>query len=198
MGTRFKNFEIRGKGDKYELVKWHGSICFTIGWLEWNSEKECFSFQSCGLMYLQYRKDGLEEWLLAWCKMKEIEYQYAAEEEEEQEEDDEEEKEDENDANAGKSIDKVSVDAASRGYMNTPPHFSDEEWELIYGSFTRTIEEAKMKGKAFFSCPTYLTCSKCPLLGNCKRVAYSAEVWEELEKRWEAQYKYNEEEKAFE
>ena len=154
MRTRFKSFEIRGEGDKYELVKWHGSICFTIGWLEWNSEKECFSFQSCELQYLQYREDGLEEWLLAWCEMKEIGYQYAAEEDEENKEEEESEEE-EDDANAGKSIDKVAAGAASPGYMNTPPHFSDEEWELICDSFTRTIEEAKMKGKAFFSCPTY-------------------------------------------
>ena len=32
---RFKSFEIRGEGDKFELVKWHGNGYSTIGWLKW-------------------------------------------------------------------------------------------------------------------------------------------------------------------
>ena len=199
MNVRFKSFEIRGDGDQFELVKWQGKSCFVVGWLEWNRKDECFSFRSCGLRYLQYRENGLADWLLAWCKMKEIEYHYAEEEEEEESEESEEEEKEKDDANAGKNADKVAtVGAASPKYLNTPPHFSDEEWELICDSFTRTIEEAKRGGPWTFECPTYLPCSKCPLLGNCKKVAYSAEVWEDLEKKWKAQYEYNEEEKAFE
>ena len=90
---RFKSFEIRGEGDKFELVKWQGKGCFVVGWLEWNCNDECFSFSSCGLRYLQYRENGLAEWLLAWCKMKEIEYHFAAGGEEEEEESEEEESE---------------------------------------------------------------------------------------------------------
>lgn len=90
---RFKSFEIRGEGDKFELVKWQGKGCFVVGWLEWNRNDECFSFRSCGLRYLQYRENGLAEWLLAWCKMKEIEYHFAAGGEEEEEESEEEESE---------------------------------------------------------------------------------------------------------
>lgn len=86
MGVKFKSFEIRGEGDKYELVKWQGKGCFVVGWLEWDRKEECFSFRSCGLRYLQYRENGLADWLLAWCKMKEIEYHFAAGEEEEEEE----------------------------------------------------------------------------------------------------------------
>ena len=85
MGVKFKSFEIRGEGDKFELVKWQGKGCFVVGWLEWDCKDECFSFQSCGLRYLQYRENGLADWLLAWCKMKEIEYHFAAGDEEEEE-----------------------------------------------------------------------------------------------------------------
>ena len=207
MGVKFKSFEIRGEGDKYELVKWQGKGCFVVGWLEWNRKDECFSFRSCGLRYLQYRENGLAEWLLAWCKMKEVEYHFAAgeeeqEEREEKEESEEKEDEDDNekyDANAGKSNDKVvAAGAASLGYMNTPASLSDEEWELICDSFSRTTKEAKAIGTAFFSCPVYLSCKKCPLKGYCQKATYPAEVWEKLEKQWKAQYEYNEEEKVFE
>ena len=191
MGVKFKSFEIRGEGDKYELVKWQGKGCFVVGWLEWDRKNECFSFRSCGLRYLQYRENGLAEWLLAWCKMKEVEYHFAAgeeEQEEEEEESEEEEKEDKgDDANAGESTDKIPVvaaDAASLGYMNTPTSLSDEEWELICDSFSRTTKEAEAIGTAFFSCPVYLSCKKCPLKGYCQKATYSAEVWEKLEKQW--------------
>ena len=202
MGVKFKSFEIRGEGDKYELVKWQGKGCFVVGWLEWDRKEECFSFQSCGLRYLQYRENGLADWLLAWCKMKEVEYHFAAGEEEEREtyeESEEEESEEEDDATADESTNKVAtVPAASLGCLNIPASLSDEEWKLICDSFSRTTKEAEAIGTAFFSCPVYLSCKKCPLKGCCQKAAYSAEVWEKLEKQWKAQYEYNEEEKAFE
>ena len=202
MNVRFKSFEIRGEGDKYELVKWQGKGCFVVGWLEWNRKDECFSFRSCGLRYLQYRENGLAEWLLAWCKMKEVEYHFAAgdeEREESEEESEEEEEANEKVEDAGESTDKVdAADAASLGYMNTPASLSDEEWELICDSFSRTVKEAEAIGIAFFSCPVYLSCKKCPLKGYCQKVTYSAEVWEKLEKQWKAQYEYNEEENCYE
>ena len=113
----------------------------------------------------------------------------------------EESEDEEEDANAGESTDKVvaaAADAASLGYMNTPASLSDEEWELICDSFSRTIKEAKAIGTAFFSCPVYLSCKKCPLKGYCQKATYSAEVWEKLEKQWKAQYEYNEEENCYE
>ena len=92
---RFKNFEIRKCtfiGDSptpdyhkwnFDLVKWENcydssdkEYCFSVGHLEWNLKESCFEFKSCGLRYLEYREDGLEEWLLKWCEMKEIEYKY--------------------------------------------------------------------------------------------------------------------------
>ena len=204
MGVKFKSFEIRGEGDKYELVKWQGKGCFVVGWLEWDRKEEYFSFRSCGLRYLQYRENGLADWLLAWCKMKEIEYHFAAgdeeekreEEESEESEESEEEEKEKDDANAGENTDKVG--AASLGYMNTPASLSDEEWELICDSFSRTIKEAKVIGTAFFSCPVYLSCKKCPLKGHCQEATYSAEMWKKLEKQWKAQYEYDEEENCYE
>lgn len=208
MGVKFKSFEIRGEGDKYELVKWQGKGCFVVGWLEWDRKEEYFSFRSCGLRYLQYRENGLADWLLAWCKMKEIEYHFAAggegEEEEESEEEESEESEgeeedEEDDAIADESTDKVvAAGAASLGYMNTPASLSDKEWELICSSFSSTIKEAKAIGTTFFSCPVYLSCKKCPLKGHCQQATYSAEVWEKLEKQWKAQYEYNEEKECYE
>lgn len=87
---RFKQFEIRkptfwrdSPEDDYfkynfDLVKWadDNSHCWSIGHLEWNKKEPCFEFKSCGLRYLKHREDGLEEWLLKWCELKEIEYRY--------------------------------------------------------------------------------------------------------------------------
>ena len=97
---RFKNFEIRKCtfiGDpptpdyhkwNFDLVKWdkhtitgaEKDYCFSIGHLTWNRKEPCFEFKSCGLRYLEYREDGLEEWLLKWCEMKAVEYRYMEEE----------------------------------------------------------------------------------------------------------------------
>ncbi len=95
---RFKNFEIRQctfLGDpptpdyhkwNFDLVKvqeWSTAECesyFTIGTLRYDKREGCFKFESCGLRYLANRKDCLEEWLLKWCEMKEVEYRYMEEE----------------------------------------------------------------------------------------------------------------------
>lgn len=93
---KFKNFEIRKCtfiGDpptpdyhkwNFDLVKrdkWNDNgvekdYCFSIGHLEYNRKELCFEFRSCGLRYLKHREEGLEEWLLKWCEMKEVEYKY--------------------------------------------------------------------------------------------------------------------------
>ena len=87
---RFNQFEIR-KPDilgnpptddyfeyNFDLIKWADDNlhCFSIGSLVYDKEEEGFKFSSCGLRYLQYREDGLEEWILKWCELKKIEYQY--------------------------------------------------------------------------------------------------------------------------
>ena len=91
---RFKQFEIRKctfLGDpptpdyhkwNFDLVKWSddNSHCCSIAHLEWNRKEPCFEFSSCGTRYLRHREDGLEEWLLKWCEIKEIEYKYSDEE----------------------------------------------------------------------------------------------------------------------
>ena len=87
---RFKQFEIRKPtliGNpptpdyyryNFDIVKWanDNSHCWSIGHLEWNKKEPCFEFRSCGTRYLTYRQDGLEEWLLKWCELKEIEYNH--------------------------------------------------------------------------------------------------------------------------
>ena len=85
---RFKQFEIRRPSfignppteDYYKynfaVVKWadDNSHCWVIGELKWNEKEPCFEFESVGTRYLRDREDGLEEWLLKWCELKEIEY----------------------------------------------------------------------------------------------------------------------------
>lgn len=87
---RFKQFEIRkitflGNPPtedyhkyNFDLVKWaeDNSYCWSIGKLRWNKKEPCFVFESVGTRYLEYREDGLEEWLLKWCELKEIEYEH--------------------------------------------------------------------------------------------------------------------------
>ena len=98
---KFKDFEIRdicyfGEPTKnrpieFDLVKWQEhepyevtdwktgekklstKNCFSIGTLWWNDKEPCFEFKSCGLRYFEHREDGLEEWLLKWCELKEVE-----------------------------------------------------------------------------------------------------------------------------
>lgn len=82
---KFKNFEIKkamtifepldpNYYDKnFELVRWNQDYCFTIGFLRWNENEEDFEFESVGLRYFEYRESGLEEWIIAWCKLKKIE-----------------------------------------------------------------------------------------------------------------------------
>jgi hypothetical protein len=87
---RFKQFEIRkptfigdGPGEEYfkynfDLVKWadDNSYCWSIGHLEYNRKESCFEFRSVGSRYFECREPGLEEWVMKWCELKEIEYEY--------------------------------------------------------------------------------------------------------------------------
>ena len=98
---KFKDFEIRdvtylceppeNRPIEFDLVKWqehepyevtdwqtgekklNTKYCFSIAKLWWNDHEPCFEFKSCGLRYLEHREDGLEEWLLKWCALKEFE-----------------------------------------------------------------------------------------------------------------------------
>lgn len=54
---------------------------FVIGTLTYEPKDFTFKFKSCGLRYLEEREDGLEEWLLKWCELKAIEFQYKNKEE---------------------------------------------------------------------------------------------------------------------
>ena len=90
---KFKKFEIK-KPDflggppsedyykyNFDLVKWadDNTHCWSIGSLRYNKKENWFEFESCGLRYLEYREDGLEEWLIKWCELKKIEYLYEEE-----------------------------------------------------------------------------------------------------------------------
>lgn len=65
----------------FDVVKWadDNSYCWVIGCLKWNKREPCFEFESVGLRYLQDRENGLEEWLLKWCELKQLEYKYEEE-----------------------------------------------------------------------------------------------------------------------
>lgn len=87
---RFKQFEIRkptmiGKPPtedyykyNFDVVKWanDNSHCWSIGFLRWDKKESCFDFESVGIRYLEDREDGLEEWILKWCELKEVEYRH--------------------------------------------------------------------------------------------------------------------------
>lgn len=81
---------LDGNFDKYkfDLVKWiHRDIptavtdlktgekymsdryCFSVGTLIWDAKEGWFDFKSVGTRYLEYRIDGLEEWILDFCEM---------------------------------------------------------------------------------------------------------------------------------
>ena len=76
---------------KFDLVKWEdceprevidwvtgekkmsSRFCFSIGTLIWDSKEPGFYFKSCGLRYFEYRIDGLEKFILDFCKTMEKE-----------------------------------------------------------------------------------------------------------------------------
>ena len=43
--------------------------CFSIGTLIFDPKDQDFEFKSCGLRYLEYRIDGLEQFILDFCAM---------------------------------------------------------------------------------------------------------------------------------
>lgn len=47
--------------------------CFSIAILIWDKRECDFNFESVGLRYLEYRIDGLEKFILDFCKMMEKE-----------------------------------------------------------------------------------------------------------------------------
>lgn len=88
--VRFKDFEIRYPTrlnghippDKYDVVKWqkeqnnNKEYCFSIAFITYNSKNCCCEFESVGQRYLEYREDGLEEWLLAFMRLIEVQKKF--------------------------------------------------------------------------------------------------------------------------
>lgn len=83
----WNDFQIRSDTeDRYDLVKWHyfeprevidgitgerkiiTQACYSIGFLTWNEDELWFDFESVGTRYLEDRIDGLEEWIIQFCK----------------------------------------------------------------------------------------------------------------------------------
>lgn len=81
---KFKDFEIRPATtldgivppNRYELVKWQKSgqqcSCFVIAFLEYNEKEPCWEFRSVGLRYLEYREDGLEDYIQAYLRLLDV------------------------------------------------------------------------------------------------------------------------------
>ena len=42
--------------------------CFSVAMLTWDKKEQSFDFESVGLRYLQHRVDGLEDYILKFCK----------------------------------------------------------------------------------------------------------------------------------
>jgi len=66
--------------DSHEVIDLHTGekkistrYCFTVATLIWDKREQWFRFESCGLRYLEYRIDGLEKFILDFCKMMEKE-----------------------------------------------------------------------------------------------------------------------------
>ena len=89
--SKFKSFSIErpvfieGRQPDEEYFKYNFSLVkktktgnggFVIGKLSYNKKDGGFEFSSVGTRYLEYREEGLENWLLSWCQMKTIEIEY--------------------------------------------------------------------------------------------------------------------------
>lgn len=86
----FKNFEVRpykdinGKvvEDKYELVKWREKDsrgkphCFVVGFLEYNAKEPCWNFRGCGLRYQEHYESGLNEFILKYVDILNLQKKY--------------------------------------------------------------------------------------------------------------------------
>ena len=91
---KFKDFEIlhaiRIDGiiipNKYDVIKWQiyegKPSCFSIAFITYNKKEEACEFESVGNRYLKYREEGLEEWIMAFMNLIEVQksfdedYQY--------------------------------------------------------------------------------------------------------------------------
>lgn len=77
----FKDFEIRPvksldgviDPNRFELVKWYKpGYCFVVAWLEWDNKEPCFELTSVGLRLVENWADGLDQFIVKWCKMAEV------------------------------------------------------------------------------------------------------------------------------
>lgn len=90
----WNNFQIRQpiyldghfNPNEFDIIKWYDHepyevidaytgekkkstrSCFSIATLKWDTKNHSFDFKSCGLRYLEHRIDGLEDFILDFCK----------------------------------------------------------------------------------------------------------------------------------
>lgn len=89
---KFKDFEIREpttlikKDENYykynfDIVKWENDHknCFSIGFLRFDPKEFAFEFESVGMRWFKYRTEGLEEIILKWTELMEINFKYEEE-----------------------------------------------------------------------------------------------------------------------
>ena len=81
---KFRNFEIRPSSrvripvsedhNEFDLVRWmdDNSYCLPIATIKYRQYRDDFSLNSIGLRYLEWREDGLEEFILNWCNLQRI------------------------------------------------------------------------------------------------------------------------------
>ena len=82
---RYKGFQIRDmdylgtpptdRPPEYDVVYWYDEdYCYSAGRLWYDIKESCFRFGSVALRWLEVHPDkDVENWILAWCKHKEIE-----------------------------------------------------------------------------------------------------------------------------
>ena len=77
----FKDFEFRPAGkDRYELVKWSTNrhkdrSCITIGFVS-ADEDNCWKFEGVGMRYQQYYVEGLNEFVLKYVELLQLQKKY--------------------------------------------------------------------------------------------------------------------------
>ena len=83
---RYKNFEIRKPtllGEpptkdyfkyNFDLVRWNDdhSSCLSLAFIRYDKNKGYFKLDLVGTRYWEYHENGLQEFLLRWCKLMEI------------------------------------------------------------------------------------------------------------------------------
>lgn len=75
---KWHNFEIRKRNEngQYELVFWATKDgCFAIALIDYDYESRGFNIKSVGLRLFQYWEQGLEEYVLRYLDLLQLQYE---------------------------------------------------------------------------------------------------------------------------